>query len=89
MRYPVDVMARVFEVSRSGFHGWLKGYPSVRAKEDERLKVAIRANRTSSRETYGVRRLQPEPAAEITFSTRDRSDRRSGGPHRAGWAISR
>ena len=71
-QYPVDVMARVFAVSRSGFYTWLKDIPSARAQQDERLKVAIRAAHTRSRETYGVRRLQPERAAEGFSAGRDR-----------------
>ncbi len=71
-QYPVDVMAHVFAASRSGFYTWLKGIPSARAQEDERLKVAIRAAHTCSRETYGVRRLQPELASEGFIAGRDR-----------------
>jgi putative transposase len=72
LQYPVGVMARVLEVSRSGFYAWLKATPSVRAQEDERLKVAIRAAHIRSRETYGSRRLQPELASEGFDAGRDR-----------------
>ena len=65
-------MARVLAVSRSGCYTWLKGIPSARAQEDERLKVAIRAAHTGSRGTYGVRRLQPELASEGCVAGRDR-----------------
>lgn len=51
-------MARVFAVSRSGFYTW--------------LKVAIRAAHRRSRETYGVRRLQPERTSEGFVAGRDR-----------------
>ena len=71
-QHPVNVMARVFAVSRSGFYKWLKGIPSARARQDERLRVAIRAAHTRSRETYGVRRLQPELASEGFVAGRDR-----------------
>ena len=71
-QYPVDVMAHVFAVSRSGFYTWLKGIPSARAQEDERLKVAMRAAHTCSRGTYGMRRLQPELATEGCVAGRDR-----------------
>ncbi len=70
--YPVDVMTRVFAVSRSGCYIWIKGMPSARAQEDERLKVAIRVAHTRSRETSGVRRLQPEMAAEGVVADRYR-----------------
>lgn len=72
LQYPVEAMARVFEVPRSGFYAWLKATPSVRAREDERLKVAIRAAHVRSRETYGARRLQPELASEGFDVGRDR-----------------
>lgn len=71
-QHPVNVMARVFAVSRSGFYQWLKGIPSARARQDEWLRVAIRAVHTRNRETYGVRRLQPELASEGFVAGRDR-----------------
>jgi transposase InsO family protein len=74
-QFPVDVMCRMFDVSRSGFYAWLKRPPSARAQEDERLKVAIRGAHRRSRETYGVRRLQPELASEGFVAGRDRIGR--------------
>lgn len=73
--FPVEVMSRLFGVSRSGFYDWLKRPPSARARDDERLKVAIKAAHRRSRETYGVRRLQPELAAEGFVTGRDRIGR--------------
>jgi putative transposase len=72
LRFPVDVMSRVFAVSRSGFYAWLKRPPSRKSQSDERLKVAIKAAHELSRETYGVRRLQPELAAGGFAVGRDR-----------------
>jgi putative transposase len=71
-QFPVDVMARVFASSRNGCYGWVKGIPAARTQQDERLKVAILAAHTRSRETYGVRRLQPELAFEGFIAGRDR-----------------
>ncbi len=71
-QFPVEVMSRLFDVSRSGFYAWLKRSPSARQQEDERLKVAIKAAHVRSRETYGARRLQPELAAEGFAAGRDR-----------------
>ncbi|CAJ9894881.1 IS1 transposase, InsB [Burkholderia pseudomallei] len=71
-QFPVEVMSRLFEVSRSGFYAWLERPLSARAQEDNRLKVAIKAAHKRSRETYGVRRLQPELAAEGFQVGRDR-----------------
>ncbi|WP_390888912.1 IS3 family transposase [Lautropia mirabilis] len=48
---------RALEVSRSGYLAWLKRRPSQRAKDDERLRVHIRAAHEAGRQTYGVRRV--------------------------------
>jgi putative transposase len=58
--YPVAVMCKALEVSRSGYYAWRDRPPSARAREDERLGVAIRAAHTASRHTYGTRRVQAE-----------------------------
>jgi hypothetical protein len=50
--YPVTVLCRVFDVSRSGFYAWASGKPSQRAQDDARLKVAIEAVHAQSRQTY-------------------------------------
>jgi transposase InsO family protein len=73
--YPVALLCRVFDVSRSGFYAWLCRKPSPRQQADERLKVAIRAAHRQSRETYGVRRMQPELAAQGFVAGRDRIER--------------
>jgi len=72
LHFPVKVMSQLFSVSRSGFYAWLGRKPSQRAQEDERLKVAIKAAHKRTRETYGVRRLQPELAADGFVAGRDR-----------------
>jgi transposase InsO family protein len=70
--FPVEVMARVLEVSRSGFYAWQERPPSARALEDERLKVAISAVHVKTRETYGAKRLQTELKADGVEVGRDR-----------------
>ena len=72
LHFPVKIMSRVFNVSRSGFYTWLKREPSRRAQEDELLKVAIKAAHKRTRESYGARRLQPELAADGFIAGRDR-----------------
>jgi putative transposase len=74
-QFPVEVMSRVFNVSRSGFYAWAGRKPSRHAQEDERLKVAIKAAHKRTRQTYGVRRLQPELADDGFVAGRDRIER--------------
>ncbi len=64
LHYPVSLMARVLDVSVSGYHAWAERPPSKRAQEDARLCVAIRAAHGRTRQTYGAERLQPELAAD-------------------------
>ena len=59
-QYPLALMCRVLEVSRSGYHAWRKRRPSKRAQEHARLEVAIRAAHVRTRQTYGPERLQAE-----------------------------
>lgn len=70
--YPLSLLCRVFDVSRSGFYAWLDRSPSARAEGDERLKVAIKAVHVQTRETYGVLRLWPELRAQGFETGRDR-----------------
>jgi len=72
LHFPVKIMSRVLGVSRSGFYAWLTRKSSQRAKEDERLKVAIKAAHKRTRESYSARRLQPELAADGFIAGRDR-----------------
>ena len=70
--FSINSMSRVLGVSRSGYYDWLNRGPSQRAREDERLKIEIRAAHQRSRETYGPRRLQPDLAAIGLNVGRDR-----------------
>ena len=63
-QYPVRVMCRVFDVSRSGYHAFVARAPSKRARENARLEVAIQAAHARTRETYGPGRLQDELKGE-------------------------
>ena len=73
--YPIALLSRVFDVSRSGLYAWLARKPSQRQQADERLKVAIKAAHWQSRKTYGVCRMQPELAAQEFPAGRDRIGR--------------
>ncbi len=59
-QYPLRLLCRVLEVSRSGYHAWQNRRPSKRAQENARLEVAIQAAHVRTRQTYGPERLQAE-----------------------------
>lgn len=61
-KYPVNLLAKVLRVSRSGFYAWLHRKPSKRKLSDETLKPLIRELHKRYRETYGSIRLQAELA---------------------------
>jgi putative transposase len=58
--YPVALLCRVFEVSRSGYHAFRSRTPSKRTQDNTRLSVAIQAAHVRTRQTYGPERLQDE-----------------------------
>jgi len=57
-------MCRVLGVSPSGYYAWRDREPSARAKEDEALRVRIRAIHERSRGTYGAPRIHAELVEE-------------------------
>ena len=59
-QYPLVLLCRVLEVSRSGYHAWRTGRPSTRAQENARLELAVQAAHVRTRQTYGPERLQAE-----------------------------
>jgi len=70
--FPVKTMAAALGVSRGGYYAWLGRPPSKRAREDERLKVAIQAAHAKTRQVYGAGRLQGELNEEGFAAGRDR-----------------
>ncbi len=58
--YPLALMCRVLEVSRSGFYAWRKRSASPRAVEDQRLALEVRAIYAESRRSYGSPRVHME-----------------------------
>lgn len=59
-QYPLAILCRVLDVSRSGDYAWRTRRPSKRAQENARLEVAIQAAHVRTRQTYGPERLQAE-----------------------------
>ena len=59
-QYPLRLLCRVLDVSRSGYYAWRTRCPSKRAQENARLEVAIQAAHVRTRQTYGPERLQAE-----------------------------
>jgi len=60
--YPLPVLCRVLNVSRSGYYGWLNREPSKHAQEEARLEIEIKAAHKRTRGTFGPERLQRDLA---------------------------
>ena len=58
--YPAAALCRLLGVSESGYHAWRKRPPSVRARQEARLEMEIRAAHQRTRETCGPERLQAD-----------------------------
>lgn len=61
---PVAWMCRRLGVSASGYYAWKARKPSLRAQEDQRLRVHIRASHVASEGTYGSPRVHNDLRAE-------------------------
>lgn len=55
--WPIMLMCRVLDVSRSGYYNWRQRPVSARQMADEELKVVIKSVHEESRGCYGVRRV--------------------------------
>lgn len=62
--WPLAWLCAALDVSRSGFHGWLKRIPSQRARDDEQISARVRASFIASARTYGARRVWHDVLAE-------------------------
>jgi len=58
--FPVALMCRALEVSRSGFYAWGVRPESERSKENKRLTLEIKKVHEESRRTYGSPRVHAE-----------------------------
>jgi transposase InsO family protein len=58
--YPLRLLCRVLQVSKSGYYAWLRRDPSVRALEDEKLRPKVVEAFERGRGTYGSVRVHRE-----------------------------
>jgi putative transposase len=58
--HSIQIMCRVLEVSRSGYHAWARREPSARALADQALSGRIAEIHTDSLKTYGSPRVHAE-----------------------------
>lgn len=73
--YAVSLMCRVLEVSRAGFYAARRRGLSQRAREDQRLRLEIRAIHRESKRRYGSPRIHEELQAQGTRCSRKRVER--------------
>jgi putative transposase len=55
--YPVGLLCRVLQVSRSGYYGWRRRKPSARVQRREQIGQAAQQSHRDSHGTYGYRRV--------------------------------
>ena len=60
--YPLEVMRRLFDVSRNGYYRWLNRKSTKREQEEPRLVAEVKAAHVRTRGTYGPERLQQDLA---------------------------
>ncbi|HSN22621.1 MAG TPA: IS3 family transposase [Methylomicrobium sp.] len=58
--YPLNVLCKVMQVSRSGYYHWKKRGPSAREQERTQLIPRVRGLHQESKATYGSRRIAQE-----------------------------
>jgi putative transposase len=58
--WPLSWLCQVLDVTRGGFHAWLKRPPSARADADGRLSIVIHRSFNESDRTYGARRVRQD-----------------------------
>jgi len=58
--FPIPLMCKVLEVSKSGYYAWRSRSESRHAREDRRLKYQIRIIFKQNRQTYGSPRVHDE-----------------------------
>ena len=59
-QYPLTMLAKILEVSTSGYHAWCERPPSARRNRREQLTEAVRETFQQSHENYGSRKVTEE-----------------------------
>jgi len=70
--YPVKLLCKALQVSRTGFYAWRRRPESDRAKQDRRLAVLVREAHELGRRYYGSPRVHRELAAQGVAVSRKR-----------------
>ena len=70
--FPIVLMCRVLEVTRSGYYAWAARGPSHHAEEDDSLGSAVAAAHDESRRTYGAPRIHQALKARGIQTSRKR-----------------
>ena len=60
--YPIPLLCRILQISRSGYYAWLSRLPSQHARDEARLELEIKAAHKRTRQTCGPERLQKDLA---------------------------
>jgi putative transposase len=55
--YPLGLLCRVLQVSRSGYYAWRRREPSATAQHCQKIAQAARQSHQNSHGTYGCRRV--------------------------------
>lgn len=73
--FPVGLMCRVLQVSRSGFYAWVRRGPSARARQEEKLRAAVRRVFRENHGRYGSPRVWRELRAQGIRASERRVER--------------
>jgi transposase InsO family protein len=74
-KFPMKLMCRVLEVSRSGYYAWRTRPKSERSKENQRLLERIKEVHKKSKKTYGSPRVHAKLVGEGESCGRGRVER--------------
>ena len=71
--YPIALLSKVMQVSRSGYYAWLNRKPSKRQQENAVLLPLVVNAAQRSKSTYGSRRMASEVRSHGTPCGRSRA----------------